>query len=374
MKPGIGLYRSMLDEEHFAFARQAGATDVVVHLVDYHAGRSPEQRTQPIGDDTGWGPAGNTAGLWEVTPLKRLRERIEAHGLRLAAVENLDPADWHHILLDGPRREEQVEGVKRIVRNLGEAGVPVLGYNFSLAGVAGRTTGPYARGGAWSVGMEGPVDTPLPPGLVWNMQVPMEDDLPRGDAVSHDQLWDRLRRFLDDVLPVAEAAGVTLAAHPDDPPTPTLRGTPRLVNQPRLYQRLIDLHPSPANALELCVGTLAEMTDDGLYACIDRYARLGRIAYVHLRNVRGRAPHYRETFIDDGEVDARRVLSILRSHGFAGTIIPDHAPSMSCAAPWHAGMAHALGYIKGVLDTLAPVEDPAAPADTGPASTRRPAP
>jgi hypothetical protein len=38
-------------------------------------------------------------------------------------------------------------------------------------------------------------------------------------------------------VPAAETAGVRLAAHPDDPPVPRLRDTPRLVHQPHLYQR-----------------------------------------------------------------------------------------------------------------------------------------
>jgi mannonate dehydratase len=47
-----------------------------------------------------------------------------------------------------------MEGLKRIVRSVGKAGIPVMGYNFSIAGVAGRVTGPFARGGAESVGVE----------------------------------------------------------------------------------------------------------------------------------------------------------------------------------------------------------------------------
>ena len=83
---------------------------------------------------------------------------------------------------------------------------------------------------------------------------------------------------------------MTLAAHPDDPPTPTLRGQPRLVYQPDLYQRLIDRRPSPSNALEFCVGSIAEMTDGDLYAAVDAYSRQGKLAYVHFRNVKGKAP------------------------------------------------------------------------------------
>ncbi|MGA8983640.1 MAG: mannonate dehydratase, partial [Candidatus Acidiferrales bacterium] len=164
-------------------------------------------------------------------------------------------------------------------------------------------------------------------------------------SISHEELWRRLQRFLEEIIPVAEESGVRLAAHPDDPPMRWMRQQPRLVYQPRMYQKLIDLVPSPSNMLELCVGTLAEMTEENIYDAIDSYSRQGKIAYIHLRNVVGKVPHYRETFIDEGDVDMLRVLAILQRNHFDGVMIPDHAPQMTCAAPWHAGMAHTLGFM-----------------------------
>ena len=71
--------------------------------------------------------AGDPNQLWTVNELKTLRSEIEDAGLVLAAIENLDPAHWHDILLDGPQRPQQIEKVKTIIRRLGEAGIPVLG-------------------------------------------------------------------------------------------------------------------------------------------------------------------------------------------------------------------------------------------------------
>lgn len=350
MKLGLGLYHHMLTRENFQFARQAGATHIVAHLVDYFRGgtRNPNDN-QPTGTEQGWGPAGNREKLWSAEELTELREAVEAEGLKLEAIENFDPAHWHDVLLDGPKRNQQLENVKTIIRNLGRAGIPIMGYNFSLAGVCGRTTGLYARGGAMSVGMEGPLDDPMPNGMVWNMIY--DPDAPAGfvSPIPQDELWQRLKNFLREVLPVAEAVNVKLALHPDDPPMPTMRGQPRLVYQPRLYQKVIDLNPSPANAFEFCVGTLAEMTEGNVCEAVDTYSRQGRLAYVHLRNVRGNVPFYRETFIDEGDVEVVRVLRILKRNSFNGVIIPDHTPQMNCAAPWHAGMAYALGYLRAAL-------------------------
>jgi mannonate dehydratase len=353
MKLGLGLYCHMLTRENFKFARQAGATHIVAHLVDYFKGGShAPSDNQPTGTEQGWGLAGDPETLWSLEGLVDLRRAIEAEGLKLEAIENFDPAHWHDVLLDGPKKRAQLDGVKTIVRRLGQAGIPIMGYNFSIAGVCGRTSGPYARGGAMSVGMEGTFETPMPNGMVWNMVYDPHAPPGSAPAITPEELWRRLGGFLDEVVPVAEEAGVTLALHPDDPPLPALRGQPRLVYQPHLYQRVIELHPSPANALEFCLGSLAEMTEGDVYASVDQYSRQQKLAYVHFRNVKGKVPRYRETFIDDGDIDMIRVLRVLKANRFEGVLIPDHTPQMSCGAPWHAGMAYALGYMRAALQLI----------------------
>jgi mannonate dehydratase len=175
-----------------------------------------------------------------------------------------------------------------------------------------------------------------------------DPDAPPGTlgTVTHAELWERAAYFLRNILPVAEESGVVMAAHPDDPPMPTLRGTARLVYQPRFYQELFDLIPSPNSQAEFCVGTLAEMSEGDIYETVETYAAMGKIAYVHLRNVRGKVPNYYEVFIDEGDTDNLRVLRILAKHHYQGVIIPDHSPEMNCPSPWHAGMAFALGYLR----------------------------
>jgi mannonate dehydratase len=355
----------MLNDEHFAFAVQAGCTHVIAHLVDYFKqGEANPAHNQPTGGkDKPWGMAGDPNQLWTAEELIALRERVEAAGLKLEAIENLDPAHWHDILLDGPKRPQHIRNVQAIVRAMGEAGIGTLGYNFSIAGVCGRVSGPFARGGAESVGMDGPVDTPIPNGVVWNMTY--DTHAPAGflPQVTHEQLWNRLERFLDEVLPVAEQAGVRLAAHPDDPPMPSMRLQPRLVYQHSMYQRLIDIAHSPSNMLEFCLGTLAEMTEGDLYDTVEQYSSQKRVAYVHFRNVSGKVPHYHETFIDDGDIDMLRILAILHRNNFDGVLIPDHSPQMACAAPWHAGMAHTLGFMKAAIMAIDRGFSPAAQQD-----------
>lgn len=349
MKLGLGLYRRNLTQENFRFARQAGCTHLVVHLVDYFQ----DGNLHGTDENRHWGV---TRGeLWTENELRDLRRGINAEGLELEAIENLDPAFWHDVLLDGPKKREQLEGLKALIRRLGKVGIPTLGYNFSIAGVWGHVEGNYARGQAVSVGFlgpEGPKEMPIPKGHVWNMVY--DPDAPGGHigTVTSDELWQRLEDFLTELVPVAEEAGVRLAAHPDDPPMPTIRGTARLVYQPQLYQRLLDLVPSPNNALEFCLGSLQEMSEGDVYESIEHYGRQNAIAYVHFRNVKGKVPRYHEVFVDEGDLDMFEALRALHRVGYDGVLIPDHTPQMSCEAPWHAGMAYALGYMKAALQAV----------------------
>lgn len=351
MKLGFGLYSHMLNAAHYQFAKQCGASHLVIHLVDYF-GHNKDSTDQPVGGDSGWGKAGDPDKLWTLEDLKAIKKEINDHGLELEAIENFDPAHWHDILLDGPKKAMQMANLKQLIRDVGEAGIPVFGYNFSLAGVAARTQGNYARGAAVSVGMEGGDDTPIPNGMVWNMIY--DEHAPTGTIpeIEHEELWQRLQYFLDEILPVAEAAGVKMAAHPDDPPLPYVRKTPRLVYQPDLYQKLIDLNPSPANNLEFCLGSIAEMTEGDVYAATDTYSQQNRIGYIHFRNVVGKVPNYKEVFVDEGDIDMFRILKILKRNKFEGVLIPDHTPQMTCDAPWYAGMAYAMGFMKAALRAL----------------------
>jgi mannonate dehydratase len=355
MKLGFGFYRHLLTPENYRFARQCGANHAVVHLVDYFNKAGP-RNDQPIsgGRGGGWGFAGDPDKLWTVEELLSIKAGLEGEGLQWYAIENFDPAHWHDILLDGPRKAQQLEQVKTMIRAVGQAGIPVIGYNFSLAGVYGRVTGQWARGGAGGVGMEGVVDQePMPDGMVWNMTLdPSVTGTAARTRITHAELWQRLENFLREVVPVAEEAGVMLAAHPDDPPVPRLRDTPRLVYQPQMYQRLLDLVPSRANGLEYCLGTLAEMNEGNIYEATEQYAAQAKIGYVHFRNVRGKAPFYQEVFVDEGDIDMLRVLKILHKHSYEGVLIPDHAPQMACDAPWYAGMAYAMGYMRCALQSI----------------------
>lgn len=350
MKLALGLHRDRISRDNFRFARQAGCTHLVLHLVERLQGIAT-----PQADEFCFGLTRAQGRVWTFDELSALVQMAAEEGLQIEALENIDPSFWSDVLLDGPRKQPQVESLKGLLRSMGRLGIPILGYNFSLAGVWGREHGPFARGQAVVPAFHRdrlPEQKPLPRGLLNNI-VYDPDVLPEPiPLVSREDLWDRLRFFLRELVPVAEEEGVRLAAHPDDPPVESLRQTPRLLYKPECFGRLLDMIPSPANALEFCVGTVQEMADADLCEAVDEYSRRHAIAYVHCRNVIGKIPDYAEAFVDEGDVDMLRVLRILHENQFSGVVIPDHTPQMTCGDPWHAGMAHSLGYLRAALTMI----------------------
>lgn len=92
----------MLTTEYFRFARQCGATHLVVHWVDYF--RTADSLSTGSGADT-WGVRTNQGKLWTYEELRDLVGAAKAEGLEIAAIENFDPSHWHDVLLDGPHKE-----------------------------------------------------------------------------------------------------------------------------------------------------------------------------------------------------------------------------------------------------------------------------
>lgn len=265
-------------------------------------------------------------------------------GLTVSVIEDMPPLDIARVGAAG--RDEQIDDVITQVRAMGAVGVPVLCYNWMAVTSWARTS----------------IDTPSRGGArVTSFSEAASRALPLAAAegeVTEEHLWDALAYFLAAVVPEAEAAGVRLAMHPDDPPLPVVRGVPRIMSSLDGFRRLLALHPSPANAITLCQGNFALMTDR-LPAVIDEFGRRDAIAFVHFRDVRGTAHEFVETFHDDGQTDLRACLEAYDAVGFEGAMRPDHVPTMAGESndlPGYGtlGRLFALGYIRGLQRSLTP--------------------
>ena len=129
--------------------------------------------------------------------------------------------------------------------------------------------------------------------------------------VSSDVLRNNLFAFLEQVLPAAEAMGVKLAIHPDDPPRDML-GLPRIICTADDLELLFKALPSPSNGITLCVGTYSSRPDNDLPAMARQFGP--RINFSHLRGVT-RDPEEQRSFYEashlDSDIDMVQVIKEL---------------------------------------------------------------
>lgn len=315
MQVGFRLSQGVLDDV-LPFARQLGVDGIVVDCSD---------------------PPGG--GIWGYEALLGLRRRVEATGLCLAGIQSMPEHYYHEIRCGLPGRDEKIERLCQVVRDLGRAGIPILGYHFNVQGFAYRTEfTPTGRGGARVTKYDHAQVANAPPSDIGQLR----------DA----DVWANLTYFLEAVVPVAEEAGVVLALHPDDPPMPSIAGVALVLRSVEAYKKASEIMPSPSNAVKFCQGTIAEMceTPAQVYEAIRYFASRGKIAYVHFRNVRGTVPKFEETFIDEGKVDMLEAVRAYHESGFEGLLIVDHTPLLVGDTQWgHRGRAYAIGYIKALI-------------------------
>lgn len=143
-------------------------------------------------------------------------------------------------------------------------------------------------------------------------------------------LQQHLKYFLQQVVPVAEAAGIRLAIHPDDPPYPIL-GLPRIVSTAADLEFIMKACPSPANGLCFCTGSLGVRPDNDLEELLDRYGE--QVHFVHLRNTRrDAAGNFFEADHLDGDTDmfavVKKLVELMQQTGVALPMRPDHGHQM----------------------------------------------
>jgi mannonate dehydratase len=150
------------------------------------------------------------------------------------------------------------------------------------------------------------------------------------DGIDEQGLLTHLIEFLREVVPVAEAAGVNLVIHPDDPPYPIL-GLPRVVRCASDLEAIFEAVPSPNNGLCFCTGSFGVRSDNDLPAMVARFGE--RINFLHLRSTRrNEAGDFYEDDHLAGDVDMysviKEVLAVMKKRGTSIPMRPDHGHQM----------------------------------------------
>jgi mannonate dehydratase len=316
-------------DELLTFSAQYGATDIV--LQSY----------------TGMGVGENWAVVpgeskWEVDDLVAVRKRVEYHGLHLEALENVPSAFYDHIMLGGPKRDEQIENMIYTVRNIARSGIPIFGYNWMPSGVWRNAENTVSRAGTTVTG--------------YDHSQHADHVLTHGREYTEEEMWSNLEYWIKIITPVAEEEGIRIGIHPADPPVDSVGGVPRLLNSFAAYKRLTEIIDSPSNAIEFCQGTFSEMDDaegEGIYDMIRYFGERKKILYVHFRNVSNAGEPFVEEFINTGHVEMIRALKTYKEVGFEGVLVNDHVPVTAGDTQWgHQGRAYANGYIQALMDVF----------------------
>jgi mannonate dehydratase len=149
-------------------------------------------------------------------------------------------------------------------------------------------------------------------------------------GIDSNKLQQHLIYFLQQIIPIADVAGVVMSIHPDDPPFAIL-GLPRVVSNVADVQALVDAVPSLANGLCFCTGSFGVNADNDLPAMVRMFAN--RIHFIHLRSTRSNefGDFYEDNHLE-GDVDMYAVIKELaiamQQRKCAIPVRPDHGHQM----------------------------------------------
>lgn len=344
--------------------------------------------------------------IWPEEEIVKMRDMIEAHGMRWSVVESLPVSE--SIKYGGIDRDRLIDNYKISLANLGKAGVKTICYNFMPVLDWARTDleNPNPDGTSnlyfnraefayfdiyivkrkdaekdWDEDtlsrveeMKPRMDAEAERRLVDNIIVKTqgfvngnisENDLNPVEKFRHllslyegidgEKLRDNLKYFLEAIMPVCDEYDINMCVHPDDPPLQIL-GLPRIVTCDADIKAFLDAVPNPHNGLTFCAGSLSAGAHNDVVELARKYA--DRTHFVHARICKT-LPH--GDFKESSHLDPR-LIEIVRIFQTKRPDVPmrvDHAPLMlgdetkgyNAGYSFHGRML-ALGMVSGIMATV----------------------
>jgi mannonate dehydratase len=308
---------------------------------------------------------------WPIDKIRQVKHSAAQYGFHIDVVESVNVHE--DIKLGLPTRERYIENYKKTIKSLAEAGVKVICYNFMPVFDWIRTD-LYKRMEDGSTALfyeKAKIENVNPMDLVslignnpdftipgWEPErlAKLTQLFDAYEKVSEEDLWNNLRYFLEQIIPVAEINGIKMAIHPDDPPWPVF-GLPRIITNQENIRRFLKLVDSPYNGLTLCSGSLGANSNNNVSEIVREFA--DRTPFAHIRNVK---VYDNGDFIEtshrtcDGTVDIYSIVKAYHDAQFTGYARPDHGRHIwdEKCRPGYGLYDRAMGimYLWGIWDAL----------------------
>ncbi len=303
--------------------------------------------------------------VWSRESIFRLKELTEKAGLSFDVIESVPVHE--DIKLGKPSREKYIENYCENIRRLSDAGIQCICYNFMPVFDWTRTQLDHKlEDGSSSLvyypeqvaqvdPLQSDSDLTLPGWDASYTREELRDVVAQYQQMTEEDLWENLRYFLERVIPVAARCGINMAIHQDDPCW-SIFGLPRIITEEKNLDRFLKLVDDPHNGLTLCCGSLGCSKKNDVPHLAAKYAKMGRIHFVHMRNVQLLPGGFEERahLSQCGSLDMYAIAKALQENGFDGYVRPDHGRMIwgETGRPGYGLYDRALGaaYLNGLFE------------------------
>lgn len=302
--------------------------------------------------------------VWPEQEIKELRDYIVSHGLEMEVIESVPVSE--DIKLRRGDYQRHIENFKENIRLLSKYGVKCICYNFMpvFDWTRSQLNHKLEDGSEALVYYKEDVDKLDPTKLAlpgWDSSYQPEEVKELISAyqnLKEEGLWENLKLFLEEIIPVAEACDVLMAIHPDDPAWPIF-GIPRIMTCEENIDHFLKLVDNHYNGLTLCSGSLGTRKDNDMVKLVKKYAAMDRIHFAHIRNIKlvgeesfEESAHYSKC----GSLDMVGMIKAYHDAGYNKYVRPDHGRMIwdEDAKPGYGLYDRALGamYITAIWETL----------------------
>ena len=310
--------------------------------------------------------------VWSRERIRALKQEVEAAGLRISGIESVNVHDA--IKTGAADRDVYIGRYIETLENLGQEDIHLVCYNFmpvfdwtrtELARLRpdGSTVLAYTQEAVDRLDPEtmfssiaGDMNGAVLPGWEPERMARVKELFAMYRDVDEERLFENLRYFLEQIMPVCRKYDIRMAIHPDDPAW-SVFGLPRIMTNKENVLRIMDMVDDPHNGVAFCTGSFGTSRANDLPDMIR--ALKGRIHFAHVRNLKFNSPtDFEEAahLSSDGSFDMYQIMKALYDIGFSGPIRPDHGRMIwgEEAMPGYGLYDRALGaaYLNGLWEAI----------------------